>query len=128
MARLDPSQAMQKTSLVSGGYRRPGGAWARGVGGVGLTPSFPAQTLSLQRQMMENLVIAKAREETAPFLTTRGETRCGFEPRTEKGTARGAEVPGSGYRAEGLPALQRHGLRGRSSPPSPRLSGSALLA
>ncbi|CAH7046486.1 VPS9 domain-containing protein 1 isoform X2 [Phodopus roborovskii] len=36
MARLDPSQAMQKTSL----------------------------TLSLQRQMMENLVIAKAREET----------------------------------------------------------------
>ncbi|EAW66696.1 chromosome 16 open reading frame 7, isoform CRA_c [Homo sapiens] len=41
MARLDPSQAMQKTSL----------------------------TLSLQRQMMENLVIAKAREETAAFLT-----------------------------------------------------------
>ncbi|XP_074171094.1 VPS9 domain-containing protein 1 isoform X2 [Rhinolophus sinicus] len=36
MARLDPSQATQKTSL----------------------------TLSLQRQMMENLVIAKAREET----------------------------------------------------------------
>uniref|UniRef100_A0A5F9DIT4 VPS9 domain containing 1 n=1 Tax=Oryctolagus cuniculus TaxID=9986 RepID=A0A5F9DIT4_RABIT len=36
MARLDPSQAMQKTSL----------------------------TLSLQRQMMENLVIARAREET----------------------------------------------------------------
>lgn len=36
MARLDPSQAMQKTSL----------------------------TLTLQRQMMENLVIAKAREET----------------------------------------------------------------
>ncbi|XP_062966458.1 VPS9 domain-containing protein 1 isoform X2 [Cynocephalus volans] len=36
MARLDPSQAMQKTSL----------------------------TLSLQRQMMENLGIAKAREET----------------------------------------------------------------
>ncbi|XP_052023167.1 VPS9 domain-containing protein 1 [Apodemus sylvaticus] len=36
MARLDPSQSMQKTSL----------------------------TLSLQRQMMENLVIAKAREET----------------------------------------------------------------
>ncbi|XP_071461202.1 VPS9 domain-containing protein 1 isoform X3 [Marmota flaviventris] len=36
MARLDPSQAMQKTSL----------------------------TLSLQRHMMENLVIAKAREET----------------------------------------------------------------
>ncbi|KAG8508163.1 LOW QUALITY PROTEIN: VPS9 domain-containing protein 1 [Galemys pyrenaicus] len=36
VARLDPSQAMQKTSL----------------------------TLSLQRQMMENLVIAKAREET----------------------------------------------------------------
>ncbi|MBW02372.1 VPS9 domain-containing protein 1, partial [Eschrichtius robustus] len=38
MARLDPSQAMQKTSL----------------------------TLSLQRQMMENLVIAKAREKTGP--------------------------------------------------------------
>ncbi|XP_027629261.1 VPS9 domain-containing protein 1 [Tupaia chinensis] len=36
VARLDPSQAVQKTSL----------------------------TLSLQRQMMENLVIAKAREET----------------------------------------------------------------
>uniref|UniRef100_A0A8D2J921 VPS9 domain containing 1 n=1 Tax=Varanus komodoensis TaxID=61221 RepID=A0A8D2J921_VARKO len=36
LARLNPSQAMQKTSL----------------------------TLSLQRQMMENLVIAKAREET----------------------------------------------------------------
>ncbi|XP_004842679.1 VPS9 domain-containing protein 1 isoform X3 [Heterocephalus glaber] len=36
MARLDPSQATQKTSL----------------------------TLSLQRQMMENLVIARAREET----------------------------------------------------------------
>ncbi|XP_049720095.1 VPS9 domain-containing protein 1 isoform X2 [Elephas maximus indicus] len=36
MARLDPTQAVQKTSL----------------------------TLSLQRQMMENLVIAKAREET----------------------------------------------------------------
>uniref|UniRef100_A0A8C0GG11 VPS9 domain containing 1 n=1 Tax=Chelonoidis abingdonii TaxID=106734 RepID=A0A8C0GG11_CHEAB len=36
MARLNPSQAVQKTSL----------------------------TLSLQRQMMENLVIAKAREET----------------------------------------------------------------
>ncbi|KAI5760288.1 VPS9D1 [Gulo gulo luscus] len=36
MARLDPSQAVQKTSL----------------------------TLSLQRQMLENLVIAKAREET----------------------------------------------------------------
>ncbi|XP_053066258.1 VPS9 domain-containing protein 1 isoform X4 [Acinonyx jubatus] len=36
MARLDPSQALQKTSL----------------------------TLSLQRQVMENLVIAKAREET----------------------------------------------------------------
>lgn len=42
MARLDPSQAMQKTSL----------------------------TLSLQRQMMENLVIARAREETASFLTS----------------------------------------------------------
>ncbi|KAB0405027.1 hypothetical protein E2I00_013559 [Balaenoptera physalus] len=39
MARLDPSQAMQKTSL----------------------------TLSLQRQMMENLVIAKAREKTVSF-------------------------------------------------------------
>ncbi|NWR26979.1 VP9D1 protein, partial [Tachuris rubrigastra] len=39
VARLNPSQALQKTSLASG-------------------------TLSLQRQMMENLVIAKAREET----------------------------------------------------------------
>ncbi|NXF72003.1 VP9D1 protein, partial [Sclerurus mexicanus] len=44
VARLNPSQALQKTSLASGG---------RGGG-----------TLSLQRQMMENLVIAKAREET----------------------------------------------------------------
>ncbi|NXS58824.1 VP9D1 protein, partial [Brachypteracias leptosomus] len=40
VARLNPSQALQKTSLASWG------------------------TLSLQRQMMENLVIAKAREET----------------------------------------------------------------
>uniref|UniRef100_A0A8C0UEQ9 Uncharacterized protein n=1 Tax=Cyanistes caeruleus TaxID=156563 RepID=A0A8C0UEQ9_CYACU len=39
VARLNPSQAVQKTSL----------------------------TLSLQRQMMENLVIAKAREETVSF-------------------------------------------------------------
>ncbi|KAM9228485.1 VPS9 domain-containing protein 1 [Leptosomus discolor] len=39
VARLNPSQALQKTSL----------------------------TLSLQRQMMENLVIAKAREETVSF-------------------------------------------------------------
>uniref|UniRef100_A0A8C6C2L4 VPS9 domain containing 1 n=1 Tax=Monodon monoceros TaxID=40151 RepID=A0A8C6C2L4_MONMO len=39
MARLDPSQAMQKTSL----------------------------TLSLQRHVMENLVIAKAREKTVSF-------------------------------------------------------------
>ncbi|NXT31197.1 VP9D1 protein, partial [Pelecanoides urinatrix] len=43
VARLNPSQALQKTSLASGG---------------------PPRTLSLQRQMMENLVIAKAREET----------------------------------------------------------------
>ncbi|NXW21938.1 VP9D1 protein, partial [Circaetus pectoralis] len=43
VARLNPSQALQKTSLASGEPRR---------------------TLSLQRQMMENLVIAKAREET----------------------------------------------------------------
>ncbi|XP_023413792.1 VPS9 domain-containing protein 1 isoform X1 [Loxodonta africana] len=47
MARLDPTQAVQKTSL----------------------------TLSLQRQMMENLVIAKAREETAPFLPVLGVPR-----------------------------------------------------
>ncbi|OXB65082.1 hypothetical protein ASZ78_008365 [Callipepla squamata] len=39
VARLNPSQALQKTSL----------------------------TLSLQRQMMENLVIARAREETVSF-------------------------------------------------------------
>ncbi|NWH74894.1 VP9D1 protein, partial [Piaya cayana] len=43
VARLNPSQAVQKTSLASGEF-----CW----------------TLSLQRQMMENLVIAKAREET----------------------------------------------------------------
>ncbi|NXR05607.1 VP9D1 protein, partial [Semnornis frantzii] len=43
VARLNPSQALQKTSLAS---------WE------------PRRTLSLQRQMMENLVIAKAREET----------------------------------------------------------------
>ncbi|ERE80623.1 Vacuolar sorting protein 9 containing protein [Cricetulus griseus] len=47
MARLDPSQAVQKTSL----------------------------TLSLQRQMMENLVIAKAREETASLRRD----ECGLE-------------------------------------------------
>ncbi|NXF37451.1 VP9D1 protein, partial [Nyctibius bracteatus] len=47
VARLNPSQALQKTSLAS-------------------VPNTPpaSQTLSLQRQMMENLVIAKAREET----------------------------------------------------------------
>ncbi|NXP10929.1 VP9D1 protein, partial [Thinocorus orbignyianus] len=43
VARLNPNQALQKTSLASG---------------------EPGRTLSLQRQMMENLVIAKAREET----------------------------------------------------------------
>lgn len=62
MARLNPSQAVQKTSLVSGE-----------LGAVGPSPgaffgchrrSIALQTLSLQRQMMENLVIAKAREET----------------------------------------------------------------
>ncbi|NXW43115.1 VP9D1 protein, partial [Nyctiprogne leucopyga] len=47
LARLNPSQALQKTSLAS----------------VPNTSSA-SQTLSLQRQMMENLVIAKAREET----------------------------------------------------------------
>ncbi|KAF1575883.1 VPS9 domain-containing protein 1, partial [Eudyptes moseleyi] len=45
VARLNPSQALQKTSLASG-------------------EPPPPRTLSLQRQMMENLVIAKAREET----------------------------------------------------------------
>ncbi|NXL10511.1 VP9D1 protein, partial [Mesembrinibis cayennensis] len=47
VARLNPNQALQKTSLAS-------------------VPNTPpaSQTLSLQRQMMENLVIAKAREET----------------------------------------------------------------
>ncbi|NXI34063.1 VP9D1 protein, partial [Galbula dea] len=47
VARLNPSQAQQKTSLASV-----------------LNASSASQTLSLQRQMMENLVIAKAREET----------------------------------------------------------------
>ncbi|KAK2530180.1 Vps9d1 [Columba guinea] len=48
VARLNPSQALQKTSLAS-------------------IPNTPpaSQTLSLQRQMMENLLIAKAREETS---------------------------------------------------------------
>lgn len=63
MARLDPSQAMQKTSLVSKARVWVGG----GGGGAGLNRSFPFQTLSLQRQVMENLVIAKAREETVSF-------------------------------------------------------------
>ncbi|NXA07510.1 VP9D1 protein, partial [Sapayoa aenigma] len=48
VARLNPSQALQKTSLAMS---------------VPYAPPAP-QTLSLQRQMMENLVIAKAREET----------------------------------------------------------------
>ncbi|NXR02245.1 VP9D1 protein, partial [Sagittarius serpentarius] len=47
VARLNPSQALQKTSLASVSNAPPA-----------------SQTLSLQRQMMENLVIAKAREET----------------------------------------------------------------
>lgn len=43
------------------------------AGGCGLWAGVPntspaSQTLSLQRQMMENLVIAKAREETVSFL------------------------------------------------------------
>ncbi|NWU91275.1 VP9D1 protein, partial [Upupa epops] len=47
VARLNPNQALQKTSLAMD------------------CNTLPAlQTLSLQRQMMENLVIAKAREET----------------------------------------------------------------
>ncbi|NWI46364.1 VP9D1 protein, partial [Picathartes gymnocephalus] len=50
VARLNPSQAVQKTSLASGGCAGAG--------------SRTEPTLSLQRQMMENLVIAKAREET----------------------------------------------------------------
>ncbi|KAH0501520.1 VPS9 domain-containing protein 1 [Microtus ochrogaster] len=53
MARLDPSQAMQKTSL----------------------------TLSLQRQMMENLVIAKAREETASLRRDESELQRKMEER-----------------------------------------------
>ncbi|NXD30605.1 VP9D1 protein, partial [Spelaeornis formosus] len=53
VARLNPSQAVQKTSLASHEM------WLD----VPNSPPAP-QTLSLQRQMMENLVIAKAREET----------------------------------------------------------------
>ncbi|NXE70816.1 VP9D1 protein, partial [Calcarius ornatus] len=82
VARLNPNQAVQKTSLASGGWggagsqrewaagreRVPGGPpLLTGVRGawVDVPNSPPApQTLSLQRQMMENLVIAKAREET----------------------------------------------------------------
>ncbi|NXP65719.1 VP9D1 protein, partial [Chloropsis cyanopogon] len=73
VARLNPSQAVQKTSLASGELGR---SWeldrARSQAGRGSlgarvdVPNSPPapQTLSLQRQMMENLVIAKAREET----------------------------------------------------------------
>ncbi|NXD97639.1 VP9D1 protein, partial [Chaetorhynchus papuensis] len=83
VARLNPSQAVQKTSLASGGLGRgweldgAGSQAGRGslgdpsltTGGHGVwvdVPNAPPapQTLSLQRQMMENLVIAKAREET----------------------------------------------------------------
>lgn len=86
MARLNPSQAVQKTSLASGGLGRgwePDGASSQAgrgslgdpplpTGGHGVwvdVPNAPPapQTLSLQRQMMENLVIAKAREETVSF-------------------------------------------------------------
>ncbi|EQB76985.1 hypothetical protein CB1_000130013 [Camelus ferus] len=57
MARLDPSQAMQKTSL----------------------------TLSLQRQMMENLVIARAREETHSRTSQRSVHVCrGHRIRNQK--------------------------------------------
>ncbi|KAL7979689.1 hypothetical protein Chor_004847 [Crotalus horridus] len=50
LARLNPNQAVQKTSLASGaGWDDDG--------------PLRSRTLSLQRQMMENLVIAKAREE-----------------------------------------------------------------
>ncbi|KAB1260999.1 VPS9 domain-containing protein 1 [Camelus dromedarius] len=57
MARLDPSQAMQKTSL----------------------------TLSLQRQMMENLVIARAREETHSETSQRSVHVCrGHRIRNQK--------------------------------------------
>ncbi|NWX49733.1 VP9D1 protein, partial [Steatornis caripensis] len=51
VARLNPSQALQKTSLASGESGEP-------------PQDGGERTLSLQRQMMENLVIAKAREET----------------------------------------------------------------
>lgn len=47
-----------------------GCSWHRGAGeswGLPTTPVCALQTLSLQRQMMENLVIAKAREETVSF-------------------------------------------------------------
>ncbi|OWK56692.1 VPS9 domain-containing protein 1 [Lonchura striata] len=82
VARLNPSQAVQKTSLASAGWggagswaepaaRQGEGPWGSppphwwpwGVGDVPKCPPAP-QTLSLQRQMMENLEIAKAREET----------------------------------------------------------------
>ncbi|NXH49601.1 VP9D1 protein, partial [Dicaeum eximium] len=82
VARLNPSQAVQKTSLASGelgrswepdrtGSQAGRGSlgdpaphwWPWGEGGCSQSPPAP-QTLSLQRQMMENLVIAKAREET----------------------------------------------------------------
>ncbi|NXM81644.1 VP9D1 protein, partial [Oenanthe oenanthe] len=79
VARLNPNQAVQKTSLASGELGRSwepdgtGSQAGRGIptphwwpwGVVDVPNSPPAlQTLSLQRQMMENLVIAKAREET----------------------------------------------------------------
>lgn len=70
VARLNPSQAVQKTSLVSGELGAgAAGSWGRWDPHPGAffgchRRSVALQTLSLQRQMMENLVIAKAREET----------------------------------------------------------------
>ncbi|KAM9510365.1 LOW QUALITY PROTEIN: VPS9 domain-containing protein 1-like, partial [Guaruba guarouba] len=93
-AALNPSQALQKTSLASeelpgwkvrAGWEGRGTLWclrdpllhAVCAGGRGLWANVPntlpaLQMLSLQQHMVENLVIAKAREETVSFLPVLG--------------------------------------------------------
>uniref|UniRef100_A0A3P8S7S9 VPS9 domain containing 1 n=1 Tax=Amphiprion percula TaxID=161767 RepID=A0A3P8S7S9_AMPPE len=58
LARLTPGQAYQKTSLIRKMF------WHHvELGGYWRTLKEFVQTLSLQRQMMENLIIAKARQD-----------------------------------------------------------------
>lgn len=51
------------------------GSGHSGLVGVPARPVFALQTLTLQRQMMENLVIAKAREETVSFPSCPGSSQ-----------------------------------------------------